>query len=738
MKLISFVLVMVLNGFAFGQLKGVIYGHQAASKEALYGAKIKSLRTNTGVISGEDGAFEIILGKELPDTLVFSYNSYLNDTLIVDKKDRFALIEVNLYSNQLLPEVVAAARTSGHSISKLKTLHVETIGENELRKAACCNLSESFETNASVDVNMTDAVSGAKKIQMMGLDGVYTQIQMENIPYMRGLESAFGLGTMPGTWIESIQITKGTGNVVNGYESMAGLINLELKKPETIEKLFVNAYGNNFGRAELNVHGGGSVSKKWKSAYFVHGSSLQTEVDQNNDGFRDLPKSNNISVLNRWEYQGKRFETKLGVNAFLEDKLGGQTGFRGNSTPNLYGVTIQNRHVDVFAKTGFLFAKKPYRSIGIVYNLKYQETNAQFGNRLFTGSEKRGYINAIWDDIIGNTNHGIKYGVSFVYTDLSQKLDSIHLPRVEYVPGVFTEYTYKGSRFTGVAGLRADLHNLYGLQVSPRIHGKFSLTEYLDLRFTAGRGFRVPNVMIDNISLLATSRDWAIESNIQPEVSWNMGGSLVYEFKLFKRKADLSLDYYHTLFENQVLIDRDQDFNTIYFRNLIGKSYSNSFQAELSFELMPRLDARLAYKFLDVKANYGGIFQQQVMIPRHRGFVNLAYQTHNKRWEYTTTLSVFGRSRLHHVAFSEGVVSKVNESAIYPILNAQITHVYKRFDFYIGGENLTNYKQKDAIVNSENPFGSFFDATRVWAPIQGITVYAGIRFSIKQKEKHTN
>lgn len=738
MKLISFILVMLINGFAFGQLKGVIYGHQAASKEALYGAKIKSLRTNTGVISGEDGTFEIILGKELPDTLVFSYNSYLNDTLIVDKKDRFALIEVNLYSNQLLPEVVAAARTSGHSISKLKTLHVETIGENELRKAACCNLSESFETNASVDVNMTDAVSGAKKIQMMGLDGVYTQIQMENIPYMRGLESAFGLGTMPGTWIESIQITKGTGNVVNGYESMAGLINLELKKPEKIEKLFVNAYGNNFGRAELNVHGGGSVSKKWKSAYFVHGSSLQTEVDQNNDGFRDLPKSNNISVLNRWEYQGKRFETKLGVNAFLEDKLGGQTGFRGNSTPNLYGVTIQNRHVDVFAKTGFLFAKKPYRSIGIVYNLKYQETNAQFGNRLFTGSEKRGYINAIWDDIIGNTNHGIKYGVSFVYTDLSQKLDSIHLPRVEYVPGVFTEYTYKGSRFTGVAGLRADLHNLYGLQVSPRIHGKFSLTEYLDLRFTAGRGFRVPNVMIDNISLLATSRDWAIESNIQPEVSWNMGGSLVYEFKLFKRKAGLSLDYYHTLFENQVLIDRDQDFNTIYFRNLIGKSYSNSFQAELSFELMPRLDARLAYKFLDVKANYGGVFQQQVMIPRHRGFVNLAYQTRNKRWEYTTTLSVFGRSRLHHVAFSEGVVSKVNESAIYPILNAQITHVYKRFDFYIGGENLTNYKQKNAIVNSENPFGSFFDATRVWAPIQGITVYAGIRFSIKQKEKHTN
>lgn len=735
MKSIFTIALLLITSASFGQLKGVIYGKAVnETKEHLHNAKITSQKTKESVETDDHGVFEITLGKILPDTLIFSAIGFRNDTLIVTNKDRFSIIEINLYENQILEELVISYKKTTHSISKLKTLMVEELGEGELRKAACCNLSESFETNASVDVNMTDAISGAKKIQMMGLDGVYTQIQMENIPYMRGLESAFGLGSMPGTWVESIQITKGTGNVVNGYESMAGLVNLELKKPQSMEKFYFNAYGNRFGRGELNSHGKLNVGKKWQTGLFGHASGLFSEVDNNKDGFRDIPMSKNASFLNRWNYNGKRMEAQMGVNAYYESKEGGQTGFSASRTPNLYGVTIENKHVDVFAKTGFLFEKKPYQSIGIVYNLKYQTTHAQFGKRIFNGEEKRGYINAIFDGIIGNTNHGIKGGLSFVFVDLTQKLDSLTLPRVEYVPGAFAEYTFKGLRFTGVLGARGDYHNLYGFQFSPRFHGKFSVTEKLDLRFTAGRGFRVPNVIIDNISLLATSRNWVIEKNIQAEVSWNLGGSIVQEFKFFRRKASISIDFYHTFFENQLIVDRDIDMNNFYFNNLTGKSYSNSFQTEISLPVLPRFDVRLAYKYLDVKAEYGGKMQQQVMIPTQRGFANLAYKTRNKRWEYDATMSVYGKSRLHMVHYSATGHSTDNMSKVYPILNAQITHVFKKWDFYIGGENLTNYKQKDALIDPQNPFGSYFDATRVWAPIQGVNVYVGVRFKLRQAQ----
>jgi outer membrane receptor protein involved in Fe transport len=422
-------------------------------------------------------------------------------------------------------------------------------------------------------------------------------------------------------------------------------------------------------------------------------------------------------------------EAQFGVNGYLDQKNGGQTGFSRSVEDGKYGVQLDSKNLGLFAKTGF-FLRKPYSSIGIVYNLKYQTIDAKFGIRNFKGVEKRGYVNAIFDGIIGTTDHKIKLGTSAVYIDMQQKQDTLSDNRVEIVPGIFGEYTYTGMRLTSVLGSRLDYHNLFGLQFSPRLHAKYILTEKTDVRFTAGKGWRVPNFMVDNISLLASSKTWLRPAELLPEISWNFGGSIVQEFKLFKQKANLTLDYYHTLFQNQLIVDRDQDPQAIQFKNLDGKSYSNSFQTELSFSIVKNLNVRLAYKFLDVKSEYAGKIQQQVMIPRQRGFFNIAYITRNKRWEYDATLSVFGESRLPGITPADGV----EYSKVYPMVNAQITHVFKKWDLYIGGENLTNFKQKNAVIDAENPFGNTFDATRIWGPVMGINIYAGVRYSIVRKK----
>lgn len=735
MKYIHLIFIVFLCFGSYSQLKGVVIGSDHDKKEPIFNAKIKLLNAKTGAYTDEEGNFELVLPKELPDTLVFLATGYLSDTIIVTKQDRFISLEVILYSDQMLPEVVASYKKGSTSISRLKVLHVEELGLGELRKAACCNLSESFETNASVDVNITDAVSGAKKIQMMGLDGVYTQIQMENIPYLRGLESSFGLNSIPGTWINSIQITKGTGTVVNGYESMAGLVNLEVRKPHDMEAFYLNAYTNRFGRTEVNLHGGTSVGKKqkWSTGTFVHASGMYNEVDENNDGFRDIPTGSNLALLNRWHYQGDKMEAQIGFNSYLDQKVGGQMNYKRNPASGLYGVELDSKHIDVFAKTGF-FMKKPYNSLGIVYNLKYQETDARFGNHVFNGEEKRGYINAIYNTIIGNSDHGLKIGANALYLDLKQKMDSLNDDRLEVVPGLFAEYTQTGSRLTNVLGFRVDYHNIFGLQWIPRIHSKYLLTEYTDLRFTAGKGWRVPNYMIDNISLLATSRQWSAPINVKPEVSWNIGGSIVQEFKLFKQKATASVDYYYTWFENQLIVDRDANLNQINFINLAGKSRSNSLQTEFSFSPFRNFDVRAAYKYLDVQSVYGGQMRQQVMVPKHRGFINLAYKTRNKRWEFDLTTSVFGASRLPNVQIDSLTILQDEYSKVFPMVGAQITHTYKKWEFYLGGENLANYKQNNPIIDAENPFSSYFNATRTWAPIMGANVYVGVRFAIDQKK----
>jgi outer membrane cobalamin receptor len=722
------------------QIKGLIQGADGSQKKPLYGAKIKLLQAKTGTVSREDGTFELVLPKELPDTLVISAFGYNPDTLIVSKKDRFTALNILLYSDKLLPEILIEYRKNGHSISRLKTLHVEELTAIELRKAACCNLSESFETNASVDVNITDAVSGAKKIQMMGLDGVYTQIQMENIPYLRGLESAFGLSSLSGTWIESIQITKGTGNVVNGYESMAGLVNLELKKPDEMEKIYLNVYQNIFGRSEFNFNKGIILNPKWSTGFLGHVSSTYGNIDRNKDAFRDLPTGDNTAFMNRWAYKGKKMEAQFGINFYRDRKVGGQTSFFRNEENKVdtinYGVLINSKHIDIYGKTGF-FGKRPMQSLGIVYNIKHQEIDGFFGLKNFSGLEKRGYINVIYDDIIGTSDHTIKIGTSFVAIDISQMADTLSQKRMELVPGIFAEYTYTGRRLTGVFGSRYDYHSIFGGQFSPRVHLKYLLSEMTDLRFTAGKGWRVPNFIIDNISLLASSKQWIAPSETKPEISWNIGGSLVHEMKIFERKATISLDFYHTRFENQLIIDRDETVNTVVFSNLKNSSFSNSFQTEFSFSPIKNLDIRLAYKFLDVESKYGNEMRQQVMIPRHRGFLNLAYRSRNKRWEYDFTCSIFSPSRLpiQRDMTNDTLLISDMKSRMYPMINAQITHIYKKFDFYIGGENLTNSVQKNPIIDAANPFGSKFDATNIFMPITGINIYVGIRYAIAKTKK---
>lgn len=734
MKSIFVLIVSALwFGAAYGQINGVVFGQDAnGKKEPIYGAKVRLLKSGIRDITSESGEFQIILPKELPDTMVVSARGFYSDTIVVDKADRFTGMAITLYSDVILPDVIVEYRRSSKNISRMKVLHVEELTSKELRKAACCNLSESFETNAAVDVNITDAVSGARKIEMMGLDGVYTQIQMENIPYLRGLETSFGLNSIPGTWINSIQITKGTGNVVNGFESMAGLINLELHKPESMERLFVNGYVNGMGRNELNVHSGIKLNDKWSTGVFAHYSSHPIEMDFNDDGFRDMPNGFNVSFLNRYRYDGEKMEAQFGVNTYMESKIGGQMS-RLDLAEDRFIVNVDSRHIDAFAKTGF-FMKKPYNSIGVVYNLKYNEIDANFGNRIFRGEEKRGYVNAIFDGIFGNTDHKYKIGISGVYSDIFQQADTLTMDRMEIIPGAFFEYTMLSARHSLVAGVRGDYHNLYGFQYVPRLHYKFALTEYTDLRATAGKGWRVPNFMIDNISLLANNRRWVAPDEMLPEVSWNMGGSFVQRFKLFRRDASFVVDYYHTFFENQLVVDRDLSVDAIYFRNLQGTSFSNSLQAELSVRPFKTIELRFAYKYLDVRAEVGGELQQQVMIPRHRGLANLAYISRNKRWEFDITTSVFGEARLPEVMLPDGTMSEDNVSQTYPIINAQLTHVYKRWDFYLGGENLGNYRQSNPIIDAENPFSDAFNATRVWAPIFGVNIYAGFRFSIEKKE----
>jgi len=624
----------------------------------------------------------------------------------------------------------------GSYISKMKPIKTEVITEAGLQKLPCCNLSESFENSATIDVGYSDAVTGAKHIKMLGLAGVYSQMLFENIPYLRGLESSFGLNYVPGPWMESIQISKGAAAVINGYESTTGQINLEYKKPETGEPLYINLFSSSTGRLEANIISAITVNDKWSSMIMAHASSMQNKIDRNNDNFLDVPMNRQINILNRWKYNPEgNLRVQLGFSFLNEVREGGEINYdRDYGTNNYYGMTVDTRKFNGFGKIGVLIPDKPYSSIGFQTSATLMSMDGLFGLDEYTGDQMSMYSNLIFQSIIGSTNHTYNVGASFLVDRYEEVLNTDIFSRTETVPGIFGQYTYTNlEKLNGILGFRVDNNSVYGLLVTPRMHMRFNPDQSTSIRASAGKGYRSANVLSENLGVVASSRTFFFLEDFDIEEAWNYGLNITRTFSFNGQKeANVSLDFYRTDFQNQVIVDVDRDVSGVYFYNLDGRSYSNNFQAEISVQPLERFDITAAYRFSDVKKSFNGILREVPLTTRYKGLLNLSYATWYNKWSFDLTTQLNGQSRLPDTQMNPVEYRKDDYSPNYVILHAQITKRFKRFDIYAGGENLTDFRQEDPILAASDPFGEYFDASMVWGPLLGRRVYAGLRLTLNK------
>lgn len=732
-RIIITVFFTFLISFTYAQktISGFVYEikkEHKSKKEAVPLANIYWKGSTQGVATDTDGKFEISEPESYPAILLISFVGYKTDSLQITKYTK--KIDVELKSNVDLDEFQIQEKQSSTFINTIDPLHVETITSKELAKAACCNISESFETNASVDVHFTDAVSGRKKIEMLGLDGIYTHTQFENLPLIRGLSSAYGLTFIPGTWAESIQIKKGAGSVVNGYESITGQINIEFLKPDEAEKLYINGYGNAMGRAEINIHSAQKVSDRWSTMGFFHVNNQSIEQDQNNDNFHDLPLRQQYNFLNRWKYVGKKRMFQVGIRGVYEDLSAGQ--IKANELEPLYYIGVESKQIELFTKNGFLFPEKPYKSIGILNTIRFHEHNSKYGQKTYNAQQYSGYLNVIYQTIINNTDHTIKFGSSLLYDNYDKNLNkSYKFGRIETVPGVFTEYTnHINTKNILVLGLRGDYHNTHGAFVTPRLHYKYNFTEQSAFRLSAGRGFRTANPVIENVAAMASSRQIIFEEELKPEIAWNYGTSITHSFEYLEKEMGVSIDYYYTNFNNQVVVDLENP-REISFYNLRGKSFSHSLQAEYNIELSHSIELKAAYKWYNIKTDYSDGFKTKPLTPRDRILINLGYITNFDKWKFDLTGKWFGVSRLPSTESNIPENQVSTQSTNYFLLNGQITRTFKHIELYLGVENLTNYRQENPIIAANDPNGSNFDASMIWGPVMGTNVYFGFRYKIK-------
>ena len=651
-------------------------------------------------------------------------------------------------NEEKLNEVKVVKKRKGIQKSFTVTGNTTIVTSKELLKAACCNLAESFETNPSIDVNFSDALTGTKQIKMLGLTSPYLMITEENVPSVRGASQAYGLSFTPGTWVESIQITKGAGSVVNGYESISGQINTELIKPINDIPFFLNAYGSTDSRFELNTHFNTKISDKWSSSLFLHGNTRVAKTDMNDDGFLDNPLAKQINILNRYQYYNaeKGWVSFINFRYMNDKKQTGELDFdskKDKGTTNYWGSEINTERLDVATKVGYVFPDMPYQSIGFQNAFDSHNQHSYFGLNQYNIKQSSYYSNLIFNSIINNTMNKFATGLNFTYDKYQEFVNVNDYSRIDNSVGAFFEYTYdNGDDFSVILGGRIDNHNRLGTFVTPRLHMRYNPWDKGVLRFSAGRGKRSANIFAENQPLFASSRTFEIlNSNgkiygLNPEIAWNYGLSFSQKFSFLGKSADVGFDLYRTDFQNQAIVDVMQSPQEVLFYNLDGKSYANSLQVEFNYEILNYLNLRSAYKFYDIQTDYLSGRYQKALQAKHRFFGNIEYETpvgeKGQQWKFDYTLNWIGQQQLPTTASNQEQDRLPEFSKSYSLMNAQITKIFSpTFEVYVGGENIGNYTQEKAILGSENPFGPNFDASIVYAPVFGQMYYAGLRFKIK-------
>lgn len=735
--------------------------------EPLVGANVYWAGTTVGVATDVDGRFQLEPVKST-NLLVTSFMGFHNDTTEVTSHSELTIV---LVSDLLLEEVDIVERKMAVLRSRISPLTTETLTGEALCMAACCNLSESFETSASVDVAYSDAATGAKQIRLLGLSGTYVQMLTENTPNIRGLAQAFGMEYIPGPWMEAIQVSKGTSSVLNGYEAIAGQINVEYLKPQTQDPVALNAMISTETHAEVNATGGWDINDVVSTGILFHAQNMSLELDHNHDGFLDMPKNTNVNLLNRWYIRDGDYTGQILVRGLYDHRIGGQTKEAVTVAPTPYHIDLNTWRVDGFMKNGYVFDQETGMSIGIIASASYHNQQNSYGSRQWNAAQTNAYLNAIFQtsfddsatDLWDDHSHNLSAGLSVNYDGYQEELSLVspidNLNRWEMTPGVFAEYTYTyKDKITLLVGIREDYSTRYGFFTTPRMNLRYAPFEWWTLRGSVGLGYRSPNAIADNAAYLSSNRIYHFdEVNLAQERSMNTGLSTVFYIPMGNKELQLSGEYYYTRFLDGVIADMDRDLHGVTLYNMHdvadAQYFSHNWQVEANMEILRGWTMTAAFRYTDVKqtsfnttANEWQL-RDKPLQNKFKGIITTSYQTPLKTWQFDLTAQFNGEGRMPDgFVIPEGSKQyRMHNGYIYhkwyPQLLGQVTKFFRTWSIYLGAENITNFTQDNPIVGSKIGDTQFvdtqsanYDASMIWAPIHGWKLYLGFRWALEREE----
>jgi outer membrane receptor for ferrienterochelin and colicin len=740
-KLIFYILYFAVIYPAFSQsVNGVVYGDGGNGKEPLDGAVIRWLSVKKGTVTDSAGRFSLKPDESLTDfRIIVFYTGYYKDTVDVSGKE---FIEVILKGNVTTQTIKVEGEQNSNFTANDKS-KLEVITSNELKKAACCDLSGFFGRSSSVDVAVTDILLNTKELKVLGLEGAYTQVLIDNLPIMTGLETKYGITSLPGTLIDKITVAKGSNSVVQGYESISGIMNVLLKDYTTSEKFLSNIYLNSALEKQLNLNYTEEFGD-WTSLLAFQTVQHSLKIDDNNDGFLDAPLTTRYMVYNKWKYGIKKTDNLnilIGIKYFNEQRISGQKNFdydKNLGTTSVYGQTVNYNSAGFYTRINQKFNDNS--SIKLLFGEGFFMQKSYYGSTKYSGNQVNIYTNFQYEKDFSDDNY-LRIGASFRHEDINEDIKFFaptaktyagKYEKFESVPGIFTEgtFVFKELNVSIMPGIRFDYHNQYYWITTPRLLLRFQPQQNTALRFSFGTGFRTVNLFSEYSNLLASQKNIVISGELKPEKMLNFGFDILQYFDFGYLSGNINADYYRTNFSSKVIPDYDLSPNSVTFASLSG-AYSDAFQIELSANILTEFEVKLAYKRIDLYHIMNGVKMSQYFNPKDRVVAGLSYTSPDKSWLVNINLQWYGKQDLPNTDNYPVEYQRPKQSDPYTNINAQITKSISDFDFYAGVENLLNFTQKDPIISADNPQSPYFDTSFIWGPTMGRQFYFGIRYMIR-------
>lgn len=715
---------------AQSNLKGLLVDED---KQPLTGAVIEWKNHSAHAITDSIGRFEI--QRKGDSVLVINYVGF--KTLEYTIHINVAEANITLSENTSLQQVEVKAKRSDVYTPLSSISNKELISARELRKAPCCNLSESFETSAVIDANYTNAALGTREIEMLGLRGIYSQIMLDSRATMYNFAAPFAFDFIPGPWLKGIQVSKGAGTVVNGSDGIAGQINVDLIDPQNGPKLFVNAYANHRQRLEANLVADHRINDHWAIGTLLHADKEGHHNDSNNDGFLDAPRKQQLNGMQRIHFQSLKWEGQVNIHAIYDKREGGQTHhpFAGH-TESLLTYRHSNKRLELFGNLGFVGFKDEGKSLGFQWHVQRHEYDAAYA-RIANGLDHSYYGNLIYQDKLKSKHHMIDGGLSMRNSDIKEGFSDFIFNRNEIIPGAFLEYNYnadvKDTKFGFTTGWRVDRFGIYGTRATPRFSMRYQVEDYGTIRASAGRAYRMPNIISDNIHFIGMGRYYRVNS-IGLDVANNYGLSYIQKIFLGPAEWNISLDLYRTDFIHQNIQDIETSVQYIINSYLDKGSRINFGLIQNQFQLNKNFGFKLAYKYTDAKYRLAeqSTLLSKLYLPKHRALATLDYTGDDSKWIANLTLQWVGTQRLLDISSypTPGSAGHPNQSPSYVLMNVHVSRAIGPWDVYTGVENVTNYYQDYQVVSPTSTGSKFFDATRLYAPTMGIRWYGGVKYII--------